>query len=176
MIKERIKKLIFGRNTNEKNIKRLKAAGAIIGENVHIYGMKDIDIKHGPLIEIGDNVTISTNVTILAHDGSTKKHIGYTKIRKVHIGNRVFIGTGSIILPGTYLGDDCIIGAGAVVGGRIPEDSIVTGNPGQIIGKTSEYIEKNKKYLMEDNFYDDNNLIDMNRAAEELGSKTGFVL
>ena len=175
-IKNLIKKLIWGRQTNESTIAKLRAAGVKVGENTHIYGIKDIDTKHGPLIEIGSNVTVSTNVTILAHDATTKKHFGYTKIRKVFIGNRVFVGSGSIVLPGAHIGEDCIIGAGAVVGGTIPPDSIVIGNPGQIIGKTSEYIEKNKKYLTEDNIYDDNSMEDMVRASLELDGKTGFVL
>ncbi len=65
----------------------------------------------------------------------------------VHIGNNVFIGTGSIVLPGTIIGDDCIIGAGSIVRGSIPSDSLVIGNPAQIVGSTSQYISRHKERL-----------------------------
>jgi acetyltransferase-like isoleucine patch superfamily enzyme len=45
-------------------------------------------------------------------------------------------------MPGCYLGNNVIVGAGSVVRGKIPEDSIVIGNPAQIIGNTKEWAEK----------------------------------
>ena len=52
-------------------INELKDYGIKIGNNCHIY-TRDIDVKHGFLISIGNNTTISS-ARILAHDGSTKK-------------------------------------------------------------------------------------------------------
>lgn len=54
-----------------------------------------IDYCFGFLVTIGDNVTLS-GTTVLAHDGSTKKILGYSKVGNVVIGNNVFVGYGSI--------------------------------------------------------------------------------
>jgi acetyltransferase-like isoleucine patch superfamily enzyme len=100
---------------------------------------------------IGDRVVISSNVILLTHDysyttglialGETPKtDIGI--IRGITIGNNVFIGMNSILLPGVVIEDHVIIGAGSVVRGKIPAYSIVSGNPAQVIGNV---IERTKK-------------------------------
>ena len=141
--------IAFAGKTPEENALLLKRKGIHIGENVHIYESY-IDTKYYSLIEIGNNVSISYS-TILAHDASIKKTTGYTKIGKVCIGNNVFIGYGSIVLPGTMIGDNCIIGSGSVVRGKIPSGSLVAGNPAQVIGKYDEYIKKNESKICETN-------------------------
>lgn len=70
---------------------------------------------HCFLICIGDDCTFTAKVHILAHDASTKKHLGFTKIGKVIVGNGVFLGVGVVVLPGVTIGDDAIVGAGSVV-------------------------------------------------------------
>ena len=80
---------------------------------------------------------------MLAHDASTKKALNYTKIARVKIGSDVFVGAGTIILPGVTIGNRCIIGAGSVVTRDIPENSVAAGNPCRIIGTYDSYIEKN---------------------------------
>jgi acetyltransferase-like isoleucine patch superfamily enzyme len=55
-----------------------------------IQGEVIIDYSHYWHITIGENVTIAPRVHILAHDASTKLHLGYTKIGKVDIGNNNF--------------------------------------------------------------------------------------
>lgn len=52
-----------------------------------------------------------------------------TKTQPVTIGNYVWIGGGTVILPGVSIGDNTIIGAGSVVTHAIPADSIACGNP-----------------------------------------------
>ena len=49
------------------------------------------------------------------------------------IGKNVFIGMGSIILKGTQIGDNTVIGAGSVVSGVIPSNVVVAGNPAKVI-------------------------------------------
>lgn len=108
------------------------------------------------LISIGNGVTISSNVRILTHDWaldtildgmlpsinpkSIARPIG--RHQKVQIGDHSFIGTHVVIMPGATIGKCCIIGAGSVVRGRIPDYSIVIGNPSQILPKSSkDYLE-----------------------------------
>lgn len=65
-------------------------------------------------------------------------------IKDIWIGSNVFIGANATILPGSTIGNNSIIGAASVVKGKIPENSIVIGNPAKIVGKTSEWIEKKR--------------------------------
>jgi len=107
------------------------------------------------LITIGEGVTISSFIRFLTHDWAidtvhmaflkcdhTKRPIG--KIKGIYIGDYSFIGTNSVIMPGTRIGKGVIVGAGSVVRGDIPDFSIVIGNPARIIGDSREYT---KKYL-----------------------------
>ncbi|MCD7710451.1 MAG: hypothetical protein LUI04_03750 [Porphyromonadaceae bacterium] len=55
------------------------------------------------------------------------------------IGDNCFIGAGAIILPGSRIGDNVIIGAGAVVKGEIPSNSVVIGNPCKILKKINPH-------------------------------------
>lgn len=100
------------------------------------------------LIEIHEGVTISSYVRVLTHDWSLytiAKAFGHVsdhpigKIKGVCIGPFSFVGTGSIIMPGTHIGRGCLIGSGTVVRGRIPDYSIVIGSPGAIIGDTRDF-------------------------------------
>ena len=56
----------------------------------------------------------------------------------VHIGNNVFIGARSIILKGTRIDDNAVVGAGAVVSGHVPEGAIVAGNPARSMGNIAD--------------------------------------
>ena len=92
---ETIHKILFrGESEEEYRLTR----GMKVGKNCHIYSWDTIDGGHPYLISIGDNVTISSNVTILTHDASTNVVGCGTKIGKVTIGNNVFIGTRAIVL------------------------------------------------------------------------------
>lgn len=116
-----------------------KRMGVKIGVNCKIQFDVVIDHSHYWHIEIGDNVTIAPRVHILAHDTSTYGITGYTKIGKVKIGNDVFIGAGSIILPGVTIGDNSIIGAGSVVKRNVESGMVVAGNPCKVVCSTENY-------------------------------------
>lgn len=134
---------LMGRGTYSE--KRLRNAGVKMGKNVYV-GTRKIDLAHGFLLEIGDNVTLS-DCRILLHDASTKMYLGYSRVGKVVIGNNVFVGADAVILPNVRIGDNVIIGAGTIVTKNIPENSVVVGNPGKIIGKCDDFIEKNRKLI-----------------------------
>lgn len=126
-------------------LEKLREKGAVIGEDVHVLNSL-IDWGTACLVEIGSHVTI-TGATIYAHDASTKMYLGYTKIAKTTIGNYVFIGKGSIVLPGVTIGNNVIVGAGSVVRDNIPDNSVVMGNPARIVCTTDKYIEKNRERM-----------------------------
>lgn len=155
----------------------LRSHGVHIGNNCYI-GTKHIDLAHGFLIFIGDNVTIS-NARILAHDASTKRALGYSKVGIVCIGDNSFIGAGAIILPGVCIGKNVIVGAGTVVTRDIPDNSVVAGNPARFICHTDEYMEKNRAKMSKSNIWRTDCAEKKDEEKEEMvrvlkNIKTGF--
>ncbi len=163
---------------NRKTKKYLKRTR--IGSTVKLINKKEIDISdnvwigHYALIDgighvtIGKGVHVSSHTVIYSHSSQDairllgdfyineepQQRSGY-KIKPVSIGNYTFIGTGSIILPGSTIGRGCIIGAGSVVRGNIPDFSVATGNPVKIIGDTRERDrEKFGNIIDETKYYD----------------------
>lgn len=59
--------------------------------------------------------------------------------RAIRIGRYAFVGSGTILLPGAWLGDGVIVGAGTVVRGRVPDYAIIAGSPGRIVGDSREF-------------------------------------
>lgn len=129
-------------------VDRLRKGGAVIGDNVHIYdgGGASIDYGFCYLLKIGNNVTIS-NSTILLHDASIKKELKSVKLGKITIGNDVFIGAGSIILPNVNIGNRVIIGAGSVISKNIPDGVVAVGNPIRITGTYDAYMDKCREWI-----------------------------
>ena len=125
----------------------LKRLGLRTGRNFQLQAGATIDRCHCWHISIGDDVTIAPNAYILAHDASTKMHLGYTRVGKVDIGDRVFIGAAVIVLPGVSIGSDVIVGAGSVVSQDIPDNVVAAGNPARALGSTDDWIEEKKREM-----------------------------
>ncbi len=98
-----------------------------------------IDKIYPHLITIGNDVIFSANVTLLAHDAGLRNTMGLVRIGRVDIGNRVFIGLGTTVLPNVSIGDDVIIGAGSVVSKSIPNGSVAAGVPARVLCSLSDY-------------------------------------
>ncbi len=128
---------------NYNSVEYQRSRGAKIGEDVILIDSR-IDDQFQYLLSIGNHVTI-TGATILTHDASTKRSLGFTKCGRVDIGDDVFIGIGAIILPNTQIGSKVIIGAGTVVGRNIPDNSVVIGNPCKIVSSYDDYISRMKE-------------------------------
>lgn len=138
----KLKKLLFSADPAQGELEYRLSRGLIIGENTHIYSIERIDGTWRQLIKIGNNVTISSNVTILAHDASTNVVHCSTKLGRVIIGDNVFIGARSVILCNTKIGDNVIVGAGSVVTHDLPSNAVYAGSPARYICSIDEYREK----------------------------------
>ena len=96
-------------------------------------------------IVIGDDCIIGANCKIFDNDfhpsdPEERRQDIYDNLvtRPVILGRNVFVGCNCIILKGTKLGDDCIVGAGSVVHGEFPAGCVLAGNPARIIKKAEE--------------------------------------
>lgn len=104
-----------------------KGAVCIIGNNNSVNSNNMIACHE--CIEIGDDVQLSPNVQIYDHDHDYKVNggvkAGKYKTSPVKIGNNVWIGANTIILKGTEIGDNCVIGAGCVIKGKYEANSVI---------------------------------------------------
>ncbi len=154
----------------------LVSKGLILGKNVEIIADFFFDPSHCFLISIGDNCTICPNVRLIAHDASTKRHLGYTKIGRIDIRDNCFIGDSVVVLPGVTIGPDAVVGAGSVVTGDVPAQTVVAGNPARVISALGEYLEKVAAACRDKRVFDETYFIEHLDAAkrrEILSSVTG---
>lgn len=145
-----INKFLYPKTYSSKAyIDHIRRSGGGIGDNCYIFDPKtvSIDLFRPYLLDIGSNVVICAKTTILTHDYShtvlsEKYNINIGDAKPVKIGNNVFIGIGAMILMGSQIGNNVIIGAQSVVHGVIPDNSVVAGNPAKIICTLDEYYNK----------------------------------
>lgn len=163
-------------------LKRLVKNGLKVGSDFQMEKGCNIDANFPWLIEIGSNVTFASKVCLLAHDASTKKLVGYTRIGRVSIGNNVFVGYGAIILPGVAVGDDAVVGAGALVTKDVPAGKVVAGVPARVLGDVDDHKAKAKAQMAERPVYGKEffrgaiNDERVERMRLELADNDGFIL
>ena len=102
--------------------------GVIIGNNVTIKN--GVYLFDGAILE--DNVFIGPNVTFM-NDINPRSKIYPSTFLSTNIKHGASIGGGAVILPGITVGENAMIGAGAVVTKDVPASSVVYGNPARII-------------------------------------------
>ena len=169
---------IRGDFTTEK----LVSMGMKVGSNFNRLNGVILDPGHCWLIEIGNNVTLAPRVHILCHDASTKQFLNYTKIGRVTIGNNVFIGAESVVLPGVTIGDNVVIGANSTVTHDIPSNSVAVGSPARVISTLDAYLEKEKEKMKHAPRYGEEYTLRQNISMEKrmeqkeaLTGKIGYV-
>ena len=115
-----------------------------IGNNCRINGAF---IHAKDIITIGDNCVIASGISIIDSNGhqvcSSNRTMGRDIAKSISIGNNVWIGINSIILKGTTIGDNCIVSAGSVCKGVYPKNSIVSGNPANVVKKIDIPLDNN---------------------------------
>ena len=144
--------------------------GAKIGANTRILSSIESFGTEPYLIEVGENCLLSTNITLITHDGgiSVLNNLNafgqrMDKLGRIKIGNNVFIGKGATIMPGVTIGDNVIIGLGSIVTKNVESNSVVCGIPAKKIKTIEEY-----KISIENKVYPTSNLnvIDKRRYCE----------
>lgn len=128
--------------------------GLKVGQNVYIGPNVSIDSNYPYLIEIGNNCRISGDTEILAHDATTFRELGITRIASVKILEGTFIGAKAIILPGVTIGPQAVIAAGSVVNRDIGEGKIAAGNPARPYGNYSDLLKKYRENIRSAKVFD----------------------
>lgn len=114
---------------------------------VFLLKLKKYDVKYSTIIEgtvvldklypegihIGENTLVAGGVTILSHDHCKRVSDNQPFLVDTYIGKNCFIAVGAIILPGVRIGDEVIVGAGAVVTKDVLSNCVVAGNPAKVI-------------------------------------------
>lgn len=176
-----IKEFVY-RLRGEYTTEKLISMGMKVGRNFGRLNGVILDPSHCWLIEIGDNVTLAPRVHILCHDASTKQFLNYTKIGRVVIGDNVFIGAESVVLPNVRIGNNVIIGANSTVTKDIPDNVVAAGNPAKKICTLEEYIERHKENMKNVPVYGEGYTlrgalteVKKLQMIEELNGKMGYV-
>ena len=124
----------------------LRHQGVRIGKDTVVYYPSYVDGRTPYLLEIGNNVVISINVTILTHDATSAYAGDLIKVGPVTIRDHCFIGANSTILCNVTIGPDSIVGAGSIVSRDIPANSVYAGNPARFVCTVEEFTAKHAEY------------------------------
>ncbi|MDD3160254.1 MAG: acyltransferase [Candidatus ainarchaeum sp.] len=134
VIKNWILAVIASKFQSNTKIWFYKKIGLKIGKNVQIMPDQRIDIFFPELISVGDNSIIGQDCFFACHEFNVDEF----KYGPIEIGENVLIGARCYILPGIKVGNNSLVGAGAVISKDVPENVIAFGNPIQFIDKTTK--------------------------------------
>lgn len=126
-----------------------RSIGVRVGDGCRFIGLQLGTFGSEPyLVRLGNHVTITSGVRFITHDGGVwvfrQKHPDIEILAPIVIGDNVFVGLNTIIMPGVAIGENSVIGAGSVVTRDIPSNSIAVGVPARCIKSTDEYWESIK--------------------------------
>ena len=124
------------------------------GKNVymgnHVYANFNLTLVDDANIYIGNDVMFAPNVVVATAGhplNPTLREKGYQYNQEVRIGNNVWVGANATILPGVTIGDNTVIGAGAVVSRDLPPNVLAMGVPARVIRELGEH---DKRYYFRD--------------------------
>lgn len=146
MIKKIFKKIFLMYLSKVDRVKFAKYIGVNMGDGIFIYGDPIAMFGTEPwCITLGNNVHITREVLFVTHDGGTLLYRNLIPDLEITapivVGNDVYIGVRSIILPGVNIGNNCIIAAGSVVTKNVPDNSVIGGIPAKFIKTSDDYLD-----------------------------------
>lgn len=110
-----------------------------LGNNVFLnYMCTILDCNQ---VRIGNHVMVGPSVhmyTAAHHLKAKERNMGLEVAMPITIEDNVWIGGGAIILPGVSIGQNAVVGAGAIVTRDVPPDTVVAGNPARVIRKIEQ--------------------------------------
>lgn len=142
IFKRVINRIISDCNSKINSPEKARALGVKVGNNCRF---SNISFSSEPyLVSIGDHVS-ATDVHFETHDGGVwifrDRHPDWDVIKKISIGNNVYLGKNVLILPGVNVFDNVIVGAGSVVTKDLPSGYVYGGIPAKRIKTIEEYYD-----------------------------------
>ncbi|CAH0535628.1 Galactoside O-acetyltransferase [Vibrio stylophorae] len=139
------------------------------GKHTHlghcVYANFNLTLVDDTHVYIGDHVMIGPNVTLATAghpiEPSLRQQITQFNL-PIHIGNNVWIGGHSIVLPGITIGENSVIGAGSVVTKDIPANVVAVGNPCRVLREINDY---DRQFFAKGRAYDAEMQAKMNALA-----------
>ena len=111
----------------------------VIHDRVHIFPFSIIDPSRK--VEIGEESSVGYDTYIFTHGAYKSKLDGYpVEFGEVHIGKRVWIPSRVFIMPSVRIGDDAVVGSGALVNRDIPSGALAVGVPAKVIKTKEQYV------------------------------------
>ncbi|MCP4118769.1 MAG: acyltransferase [Desulfobacteraceae bacterium] len=151
IVKRELLKIVYFGNA----LSYARRIGVKVGSNCRL-----IKVEFGSepyLITLGDRVSAS-HTKFVTHDGGVwvmrDQYPEADIIAPITVGNNVFFGVKTIILPGVTIGDNVVVGAGSVVTKDIPSGTVVAGVPAKRICSIDEYIESKKSKILHTKGFD----------------------
>lgn len=108
------------------------------------------------LVTIGNHCQITVGARLFTHGGGhvvRDQYPEFDTFGKIVIGDWVYIGNNSLVMPGVSIGNNVLVAAGSVVTKSVPSGVVVAGNPARIICTIEEYLEKNKAFNLKTKGY-----------------------
>jgi acetyltransferase-like isoleucine patch superfamily enzyme len=123
-----------------------RSLGVIIGDDCRLLNITPGTFGSEPyLVKLGNHVTITSGVVFSTHDGGVwvfrREYPNIDVFAPIIIGDNVFIGINTILLPGVKIGNNVVIGAGSIVTKDIPDNSVAVGAPARVLKSIEEYWE-----------------------------------
>lgn len=146
----RLIRWIRARLGDRADVGELARRGLRLGREVHVGPGVRIDAAFCQLVTLGDRCVLASDVSILTHDASARKALGYTRIAPVVVEEDAFVGARAVLLPGVRVGAGAIVGAGSVVTRDVPPGAIVAGNPARVVGTVAERAARLERRLAEE--------------------------
>ena len=145
------------RRSSFETIKYLRSKGVKIGESCYIRSDTHIDLTRPSLLEIGNGVRFGPKFTVYTHDFASTVFLQKNKefinsSGRVKIGNNVYFGINCTVLKGVTIGDNVIVGAGSIVVGDIPSNSVASGVPAKVVCSLDDYYAKRKEKSLQEAF------------------------
>ncbi|HYN95251.1 MAG TPA: acyltransferase [Pilimelia sp.] len=125
-------------------VRYARRIGVTVGEGCRLIGIDRMTFGSEPyLVSLGNVVGVTAGVRFVTHDGSVglfrHKYPGMEVLGRIVVHDRVFIGMGTLLLPGVEIGPDVVLAAGSVVSRTIPPGTVAAGTPARPIRSMDDH-------------------------------------
>ena len=133
----------LGRHTQVAMKNWIWGSGRLVcGDKCYFGAECRIDLRTNDLV-MGEHSGFTTGCMVYTHTHFNSYVLGFMhRSAPVRMGNNVFVGLRTIILPGVNLADNVVVGAASVVTRDIPTNSFACGDPCRVVGEYGKFIDK----------------------------------